>query len=109
MFTTIDALHRPRRTTALMRALALLFLVALVFATLFPMSGWTAAPHGPLGFVMRGLPRWWTWFDVLGNLLAYVLLGLIVWAGVYASGIHATIAGVMLGLLSPTQSRLSEL
>ena len=42
MFTTIDALHRPRRTTALMRALALLFLAALVFATLFPMSGWTA-------------------------------------------------------------------
>ncbi len=77
MFTTIDALHRPRRTTALMRALALLFLAALVFATLFPMSGWTAAPHGPLGFVLRGLPRWWTWFDVLGNLLAYVLLGLM--------------------------------
>ena len=40
--------------------------------------------------------------------IPYVLLGLIVWAGVYASGIHATIAGVMLGLLSPTQSRLSE-
>lgn len=77
MFTTIDALHRPRRTTALMRALALLFLAALVFATLFPLSGWTAAPEGPLAFLLRGLPRWWTWFDVLGNLLAYVLLGLM--------------------------------
>ena len=40
--------------------------------------------------------------------IPYVLLGLIVWAGTYASGIHATIAGVMLGLLSPTEPRLSE-
>ncbi len=40
--------------------------------------------------------------------IPYVLLGLIVWAATYASGIHATIAGVMLGLLSPTRSRLSE-
>ncbi len=40
--------------------------------------------------------------------IPYVLLGLIVWGGTYASGIHATIAGVMLGLLSPTRSRLSK-
>ena len=40
--------------------------------------------------------------------IPYVLLGLIVWAGTYASGIHATIAGVMLGLLFPTEPRLSE-
>ena len=40
--------------------------------------------------------------------IPYVLLGLIVWGGTYVSGIHATIAGVMLGLLSPTRSRLSE-
>ena len=33
----------------------------------------------------------------------YVVLGVAVWLAVYQSGIHATIAGVVLGLLTPTQ------
>ncbi|MDP9441476.1 MAG: Na+/H+ antiporter NhaA, partial [Actinomycetota bacterium] len=33
----------------------------------------------------------------------YVLVGIGVWLGLYASGIHATIAGVMLGLLTPAR------
>jgi len=39
---------------------------------------------------------------------AYVLLGVAVWIGVFGSGVHATIAGVAVGLLLPTSSRLSE-
>jgi Na+/H+ antiporter NhaA len=31
----------------------------------------------------------------------YVLPGIVVWAGTYAAGIHPTIAGVLLGLLTP--------
>ncbi|MEH3099133.1 Na+/H+ antiporter NhaA [Sphingomonas adhaesiva] len=38
----------------------------------------------------------------------YVLLGLLVWAGVLGSGVHPTIAGVAIGLLLPTAPRLSE-
>ncbi|MEH3048357.1 Na+/H+ antiporter NhaA [Sphingomonas adhaesiva] len=38
----------------------------------------------------------------------YVLLGLLVWAGVLGSGVHPTIAGVAIGLLLPTRARLSE-
>lgn len=40
--------------------------------------------------------------------VAYVLLGTAVWLGVLGSGIHPTIAGVAIGLLLPTSSRLSE-
>lgn len=40
--------------------------------------------------------------------IAYVLLGGAVWVGVVGSGIHPTIAGVAIGLLLPTTSRLSE-
>ncbi|MCP3734760.1 Na+/H+ antiporter NhaA [Sphingomonas sp. RP10(2022)] len=39
--------------------------------------------------------------------IPYVLLGLAVWIGVFGSGVHPTIAGVAVGLLLPTRSRLS--
>lgn len=34
---------------------------------------------------------------------AYVLPALVVWAGVYAAGIHPTIAGVIVGILTPVR------
>ncbi|MCU6454692.1 Na+/H+ antiporter NhaA [Sphingomonas sp. A2-49] len=40
--------------------------------------------------------------------IPYVLLGGVVWVGVFGSGVHPTIAGVAVGLLLPTRSRLSE-
>jgi NhaA family Na+:H+ antiporter len=42
------------------------------------------------------------WFDVR-SLLPYVVLGLGVWLLVHESALHATIAGVVLGLLAPTR------
>jgi len=38
--------------------------------------------------------------------LAYVPAGLVVWAGTYAAGIHPTIAGVVIGMLTPVQAWL---
>jgi NhaA family Na+:H+ antiporter len=40
--------------------------------------------------------------------ILYIACGLVVWAGVLGSGVHPTIAGVAIGLLLPTSSRLSE-
>ncbi len=37
------------------------------------------------------------------NILPYAALGVCVWILVYDSGVHATIAGVVLGLLAPTR------
>ncbi|HEY6079343.1 MAG TPA: Na+/H+ antiporter NhaA [Polyangiaceae bacterium] len=38
--------------------------------------------------------------------LAYVAPALVIWAGTYAAGIHPTIAGVVIGLLTPVQAWL---
>lgn len=38
------------------------------------------------------------------NIAVYIMLGAIFWAAVFKSGIHATIAGVILGLLAPARA-----
>jgi NhaA family Na+:H+ antiporter len=40
--------------------------------------------------------------------LVYVAAGITVWAGVYTAGVHPTIAGVLVGLLTPTRAWLGR-
>jgi Na+:H+ antiporter, NhaA family len=42
------------------------------------------------------------------SLSIYLVLGAIVWLGVYQSGVHATIAGVIMGLLAPAWPLLDQ-
>lgn len=37
------------------------------------------------------------------NVYSYIVVGVLLWYGLYRSGIHATLAGVILGLLTPNQ------
>jgi NhaA family Na+:H+ antiporter len=63
-----------------------------------------ALAMGVLGIgVIAGLSR-------LGvrRIPVYVVLGGLVWLGFHESGIHATIAGVILGLMTPTDVYVSE-
>jgi NhaA family Na+:H+ antiporter len=62
---------------------------------------------GGLGIALLGLALTFG-LRVLGvrSKLAYVPAGIVVWAGVYASGVHPTIAGVAIGLITPVQAWL---
>lgn len=42
------------------------------------------------------------------SLGAYTVLGCVIWLGFHESGVHATIAGVILGLLTPARPYLKE-
>lgn len=42
------------------------------------------------------------------SFIAYVVVGALVWLAFHESGVHATIAGVALGLLTPTRAYISE-
>lgn len=65
--------------------------------------GWllgAAAGLGAVALMRRG--RVW-------SVPAYVAVGVVVWVCTYKSGVHATIAGVALGLLTPARPLLPEL
>jgi NhaA family Na+:H+ antiporter len=71
-------------------------LVIAVFYTEQVHFGWLGAAIGLLVLV-RGLRQLRVWYIPI-----YVVLGVAVWVAMLESGVHATIAGVALGLLTPT-------
>ena len=66
--------------------LALLFAAMILYASLYPFEGWRW-PGSPLwSFLWAPLPRYWTWFDVLSNLVGYAPLGFLLALGLLRSG-----------------------
>ncbi len=78
----------------------------VVYASFYPFAGWKDSSllmPGLLDLFASGLPRYWTGFDVIANVLAYVPLGLILSWGLqirYAAWIAGWVATVGLSLVS---------
>ncbi|MFP5298313.1 MAG: Na+/H+ antiporter NhaA, partial [Actinomycetota bacterium] len=73
-------------------------LVIAIFYTGSIHFTWLAASLGALVLVatLQKLRVWWT--------PVYVIVGIFVWLAMLESGVHATIAGVALGLLTPARA-----
>jgi VanZ family protein len=65
--------------------LAWLYVALIVYASLYPFSGWRAPGVGPLDFMLLGWPHWWTWFDLISNLLGYMPLGFLLFVALIRS------------------------
>ena len=77
-------------------------IIALFYTSGLDLSGFVVASFGVLmvlGFQRLGL----------GSTFAYVLPAFIVWAGFLMAGVHPTLAGVVLGLLTPVRSAQPEI
>lgn len=72
-------------------------LVIALFYTENLSLGWLAAA-GVIIVLIMGLKQLRVWYIPL-----YVLLGLALWLAMFESGVHATIAGVILGLITPAR------
>jgi VanZ family protein len=53
------------------------YVALIVYASLYPFSGWRDQGINPLEFLWSPLPRYWTWFDVTANALGYGPLGFL--------------------------------
>jgi NhaA family Na+:H+ antiporter len=81
--------------------LGAIIVIAVFYSAGVQLSGLAVAAASCLGIVV--MQR----FGVRAK-TAYVLPAVVAWAGVYAAGIHPTIAGVVLGLLTPVRALLGR-
>lgn len=59
------------------RYLALAYTLLVIYASLNPFTGWRDNGVAPLAFLTAAWPRYWTGFDLLTNVLAYLPLGFL--------------------------------
>ena len=86
-------------TVAVIDDLGAIIVIALFYSSGFSVTGLIVAAAG-LGSIFA-MQR----FGVRAK-LAYIVPSLVAWAGVYAAGIHPTIAGVIVGLVTPVRAWL---
>lgn len=81
--------------------LGAIVVIALFYSSGVALSGFVVAALGIAGiFLMQRLgvrPK-----------LAYVVPSLVAWAGIYSVGVHPTIAGVIVGLITPVRAWLGQ-
>ena len=63
-----------------------LYVALIVYASLYPFTGWRLPGVGLLDFMLLGWPHWWTWFDLVSNLFGYMPLGLLLFVALIRSG-----------------------
>jgi VanZ family protein len=95
--------------------LALVYLGLIVYASLYPFTDWRDQGVVPWFFLFAALPRYWTGFDVVSNVLGYMPLGFLLALTALRSGRQrraifvAVLAAAVLSLLMESlQSFLPE-
>lgn len=66
--------------------LALLYAALIVYASLYPFSGWRLPGVPLLSFLVAPWPHWWTGFDLVSNLLGYLPLGALLFGALVRTG-----------------------
>ena len=84
------------------------YVVLVIYASLYPFTGWRNQEIPPWEFLFAGWPRYWTGFDVAANVVGYVPLGFLLTLSFLRRGNvrffagHPNIAGIAVALASGT-------
>jgi VanZ family protein len=72
--------HAEHHSTAstFVRAGLLVYTFLIVYASWYPFSGWRSMGIAPWAFLFAPLPYYWTWFDLLTNIVGYMPFGALV-------------------------------
>ncbi len=89
------------RGSPVARAALLAYLLLIIYASWFPFAGWRASGLSPLSFLVLAMPRYWTGFDVMVNVVGYIPLGTLFVLSLYprVRGIWAVLLAALLAAL----------
>lgn len=95
------ALPRSERRSPLVEIGLALCVCAIIYTTLQPWAGWRLPSHSIFRYLGNPWPKFWTWFDVTSNLIAYLPIGLLVAIRLrpYAKGYLVLLAAALAGFL----------
>jgi VanZ family protein len=80
----------------------------IVYASLYPFSGWRDQEIAPWEFLFAGWPKYWTGFDVAANVVGYVPLGFLLALSFMRRGnvrrfaAHPNLGGIGVAVLAGT-------
>ena len=80
------------------------YILLVVYASLYPMSGWRDLGANPFAFLGAPLPRYYTAFDIFANVIGYIPVGFLIVAtlrsrfGVGKTIAIATVASALLSI-----------
>ena len=66
--------------------LAGVYAALIVYASLYPSTGWRDPGVSVWSFLSLPFPHWWTGFDLISNLLGYMPLGMLLFGALSRSG-----------------------
>jgi len=89
------------RASPVSRAALLAYLLLIVYASWFPFSGWRSSGLSPFAFLTLQMPRWWTGFDVMVNIVGYMPFGALIVLALHPAvrGMWAVLVAALVGLL----------
>lgn len=103
------------QASAFSRGALLAYLLLIVYASLYPFTGWQSMGLPLQTYLMAGLPRYWTGFDVAINILGYIPLGILAVFSLHpkirrtAAIVLALLSGLLLSAaMEATQTLLSN-
>jgi VanZ family protein len=82
--------------------LSLAFIALIVYASLYPFTGWRDQDIPPWHYLLADWPRYWSGFDVMANTLGYLPLGFLLALAILRTSHRAPVwwATLSAGLLS---------
>ena len=107
LWPVIDGLHQRRRPPALIRLLWLAVTASIAYLSLYPLTGWRLRQPSLFDFLWQGFPRYYSQADLVSNVAAYVIFGLLFALG-WSSSRHAWLPAVLAALAGAAASLTLE-